>query len=184
MGTKTIFPVKLVLFSAMMWKKDPQTWGRKRSTFPVKDADFSCEKRIPKHGDENNPIELKFAIVKGKVKKGSPNMGTKTVAIMCHLSSPILRGWKKDPQTWGRKPPFRRLITIKTSKSEKRIPKHGDENLKRGSLIISWDMWKKDPQTWGRKREHLPQLDCPFYGEKRIPKHGDENNTCETPLPA
>ena len=24
-----------------------------RSTFPVKDADFSSEKRIPKHGDEN-----------------------------------------------------------------------------------------------------------------------------------
>ena len=49
-----------------------------------------------------------------------------------------------------------RLITIKTSNiftSEKRIPKHGDEN-------------------------YHPLISTPassFRSEKRIPKHGDEN---------
>ena len=63
----------------------------------------------------------------GSVKKESPNMGTKT---------------------------FRRLVCIEfLESSEKRIPKHGDENL--SFLRVERSFF--------------------FAGEKRIPKHGDES---------
>ena len=40
--------------------------------------DFSSEKRIPKHGDENMLVHDKEKISFSVVKKESPNMGTKT----------------------------------------------------------------------------------------------------------
>ena len=106
MGTKT-FPIKLVLFSIVY-----------------------CEKRIPKHGDENPimiPLKMRRQL---SVKKESPNMGTKTCNAV--VNEPFLP----------------------THSSEKRIPKHGDENPLYVCFLCS----------------------IFIYGEKRIPKHGDENS--------
>ena len=50
---------------------------------------ISCEKRIPKHGDENNGIHFVVQGVNFRVKKESPNMGTKTSTIKVELFATV-----------------------------------------------------------------------------------------------
>ncbi len=51
--------------------------GTKTSYHKRKQLANDCEKRIPKHGDEN-ALRLFVHFYLSCVKKGSPNMGTKT----------------------------------------------------------------------------------------------------------
>ena len=62
-----------------------------------------CEKRIPKHGDENvAPSWLATLTGLSAVKKESPNMGTKT-ANPVHFESPPGNGVKKESPNMGTK---------------------------------------------------------------------------------
>ena len=67
----------------------------------------NSEKRIPKHGDENASLKTLNTWEIPRVKKESPNMGTKTG--------------------------HRQTRTLSHRQGEKRIPKHGDENM---NLVI------------------------------------------------
>ena len=51
-----------------------KTWLRRTGTFRAPGR----EKRIPKHGDENMKLQITIANTSLNVKKGFPNMGTKT----------------------------------------------------------------------------------------------------------
>ena len=79
-------------------------------------------------------------------------MGTKIKSPAGHFNHLPLTV-KKDPQTWGRKRFGFFLDSVNHYFSEKRIPKHGDEN------------------SFGSSPYSYSKTSC----EKRIPKHGDEN---------
>ena len=61
------------------WKSPPQKGHREPTPWGI--PGLLCEKRIPKHGDENRRISSPASIQSTRVKKESPNMGTKTSKI-------------------------------------------------------------------------------------------------------
>ena len=87
-----------------------------------------------------------------KVKKESPNMGTKT-RFTTSPSSPYMVKVKKESPNMGTKTGFLVPCFDLFTSCEKRIPKHGDEN----NVGLSSSVQREPPS------------------EKRIPKHGDEN---------
>ena len=87
------------------------------------------------------------------VKEHSPNMGTKTLEVVCYLSGVSLA--------------FR----------ERTFPKHGDENTRKSSLpfptiyLISERTFPKH----GDENLAMKLLSRGLEGERTFPKHGDEN---------
>ena len=73
------------------------------------------------------------------------------------------------------------LLILSSKDGEKRIPKHGDENVTFPAFVGNRvSTVKKNTQTWGRKLKGDCNDGSRHVREKRIPKHGDENSGTTT----
>ena len=132
MGTKTVATPVMTLAPFLPVKKESPNMGtktlRRWKIYHIRN--LACEKRIPKHGDENLSMFPVKLVLFSMVKKESPNMGTKTTANFSGVHKSYYDEVKKESPNMGTKTPFKVFLFLFLSFSrEKGIPKHGDENF-------------------------------------------------------